>query len=160
MEYQVHRDQEGAYTKSAGLKGFDIFGQPIGLTYKGEATFQTRCGGLSSILIWILIISKIWTEVSRMSETYTKTEEVSFVRHYDYDEMLNPWVLETSKYTIFGRVFTNDYGSDVLESFDSRKIARIQFYKVTNPIEKDDETVPPQEYEYVPAIYCKDKYAE
>ena len=79
MQANAASDREGVYAKSAGLKGFDIFGQPIGLIYKGESTFQTRCGGIISILIWILLICKVTTDISRMNETFTKADDTHYV---------------------------------------------------------------------------------
>ena len=80
MQTDAALEKEGVYAKSAGLKGFDIFGQPIGLIYKGESTFQTRCGGIFSILIWILMICKVSTDIARMSETFTKADDSHYVR--------------------------------------------------------------------------------
>ena len=57
-----------------------------------------------------------------MSEVYAKTEEVTFVGN---EFNMEPWVLDTKKYTIFGRVFTNDYGNDSLEELNPLKLARI-----------------------------------
>ena len=111
----------------------------------------------------MLIISKIWTEVSRMSETYTKTDEVNFDSNV---REVGPWFLDTQKYTLFGRVFVNDFGKEDLESVDPEKLARIQFYKVTNSPYSDSSSWGNRNrgmvstYEYVPAILCKDKYMD
>ena len=37
------------------VRGFDVFGAPVSLTYKGDSSFKTVCGGLVCILITILI---------------------------------------------------------------------------------------------------------
>ena len=37
------------------IRGFDYFGAPIGLTYHKESTFQTRLGGVVTIMIVIVL---------------------------------------------------------------------------------------------------------
>ena len=37
------------------LKSIDIFGKSVGLTYDGEATFQTLCGGLTTLLAFLIV---------------------------------------------------------------------------------------------------------
>ena len=37
------------------FKYFDIFGAPVGLTYDGEATFQTCLGGFMALLAFFIV---------------------------------------------------------------------------------------------------------
>lgn len=74
-------------------------------------------------------------------------------------------MLDSQKYTMFGRIFVNDFGKKDLESVDPEKLARIQFYKVTNSPDQDTSSRGNRNkremvstYEYVPAILCTDKY--
>jgi hypothetical protein len=38
------------------LKSLDVFGAPIGVNYKGNSTYQTKLGGIFSILAFILVM--------------------------------------------------------------------------------------------------------
>ena len=37
------------------IRGLDIFGQPVSLVYKGESTFQTKCGGCVALMLTLII---------------------------------------------------------------------------------------------------------
>ena len=53
------------------VQGLDDFGHPIGVTYKGEETFQSFIGGLCTIILKFLtslIILKSISEVIYMEE--------------------------------------------------------------------------------------------
>ena len=41
------------------IKSFDCFGAPIGLTYQKESTFQTRIGGIVTVLIVFVLGTSI-----------------------------------------------------------------------------------------------------
>ena len=45
------------------IKGFDIFSKPISFTYKKEESYSTVCGGLTSILVGLLIGSFLVSEI-------------------------------------------------------------------------------------------------
>ncbi len=38
------------------LVDFDIFGQPIGVNYKGKDVFKTKIGALITLMVYIVII--------------------------------------------------------------------------------------------------------
>lgn len=42
--------------QSGGIRKWDMFGHPIALTFKGEDTYRTACGGGISILCFILFM--------------------------------------------------------------------------------------------------------
>ena len=87
------------YAKTSGLKGIDIFGHPIGLIYKGNSSFQTRVGGLFTMILVLLILCKLITDISRMSISYTVVE------YSDYDNnsasQAHPvvWTIDTNDVT-------------------------------------------------------------
>ena len=39
------------------IKGYDAFGTPVTVNYKGEDTYKSVCGGTITILIFVIVIS-------------------------------------------------------------------------------------------------------
>ena len=62
---------EKLYETVKGLKRIDSFGQPIGLTYKGKASFETGFGGFCSLVIWLIIVWNLVEDVLNMHKDYT-----------------------------------------------------------------------------------------
>ena len=67
------------------LREYDIFGTPVGLTYQGEETFKTSCGGCTAILILFLIGSGVVKELinSYRDPEYRQTEASTITPYYD-----------------------------------------------------------------------------
>ena len=72
------------------LKSIDIFGKSVGLTYDGEATFQTLCGGLTTLLAFLIVgataINSIFELIN--SQNYSMTEKSTIKPYTDqlFDE--------------------------------------------------------------------------
>ena len=62
---------EKFYSTVKGLKAWDSFGNPIGLIYKGETTYNTGLGGFCSLCIWAVIFWNFYLDCSKMKETYS-----------------------------------------------------------------------------------------
>ena len=62
---------------SSKLKGFDIYGEQINLTYKGEDSFKTMPGALVSILIITLLTAysgyRIFVLLTRNESSISKS---------------------------------------------------------------------------------------
>ena len=61
------------------VKGADLFGQPVQLTFKGNATFNTCCGGLVSIVFVLAMMAVFATELHGL---LVKREYVNYAPTY------------------------------------------------------------------------------
>ncbi len=57
-----------------GARKYDMFGAEVGLTFEEKENYQTKCGGWSTILIFVLLIGNLSQEVYKFitSKSYTK----------------------------------------------------------------------------------------
>ena len=138
------------------VRSIDLFGVPVSLVYKGEKEFKTRFGGCISILFIVFIVCFLIEEIIAVKflgrEFSAKIEEQT--NYYEYDSA--KLTLDDS-YSMMGELsFTFDDELDPIPDMDS--IARIQFYELSHLLEEDGKYH--NTYEYIPAIYCHDKYAD
>lgn len=63
------------------VKSFDIFGEPVGVNYKGDTAFKTCGGALFTVVIYLIVLVfagvKCQTLVMRMNPQVSTTEEFS-----------------------------------------------------------------------------------
>ena len=112
------------------VRQMDIFGEPISLYYKGETTFNTRVGGICSMVLLSLILTNLGTDLYKFS----KGSQFAQIYSYDFVPIgsfkKDTWNLKTSEYTMAGLlepVFANK------TDYDPETIARVQFYIWTLP---------------------------
>lgn len=48
------------------FKGYDVYGEKVELTYKGEGTFKTKAGGFISIFLNIILLCYLGYKISVM----------------------------------------------------------------------------------------------
>ena len=58
------------------LKTIDIYGHPIGMTYKGSGSFSTRLGGVLSLMTFILICINTKELILSFSDHSNQKEKV------------------------------------------------------------------------------------
>ena len=63
------------------VKSGDLFGQPVQLTYKGTATFNTCCGGLVSILFVTAMMAVFAMD---LTELLMEPEYANYAPTYEY----------------------------------------------------------------------------
>ena len=117
------------------IRGLDIYGVPVQLTYKGQTNFNTVFGGLVSILVaLVLAIFFVETLYEEYSWPQFQTLPVTFdVR--DKKTYLNP---------ALGNTIAVGHDSDLAD-------LRVNFFA------KPDDVQP---YQYLEGVYCTDLYAE
>ena len=64
------------------VKSADLFGQPVQLTYKGNATFDTCCGGLVSV-VFVLAMTAIF--IVDLTELLINPEYTNYAPTYEYE---------------------------------------------------------------------------
>ena len=104
--------EQTIYNRTVGLKGIDIFGQPIGLIYKGKTTFQTRVGGLFTIILVLLISSKLITDIANMDVSYTVIENTDYENNSVGQDI---WRIDTSDVTTAGFLTVHDLMPDIVD---------------------------------------------
>ena len=65
------------------VRSLDIFAQTVGVRYREDSQYRTFCGGMCSVLAWLIVLF------------YSSTEITNYVRGNNYNESI---VFETLKY--------------------------------------------------------------
>ena len=88
------------------IRELDIFGQPVSLVYKGESTFQTKCGGFVALMLTLFLGMTFAYDIVGWlhNEDYSQVIESKFV---SYVTGKKPWTLDTNDYTVAGLVELN-----------------------------------------------------
>ena len=66
--------------ETQGLRKLDLFGAPVGVTFKGESYYKTKIGGIVTLLLFLLCGSSITLSVYEIlfSRSYTSSHEHIF----------------------------------------------------------------------------------
>ena len=123
-----------------GVKSFDLYGEQVQLTYKGNATFDTCCGGIVSL---IFMIAMTVTFGLQFIDLVRNPEYQNFAPTYEYDQSFR---VENADSMVAIQISGRDYYKNLLTNDEIMQDLRVWF-KLTN------ET-------YVDAVYCKDLYAD
>ena len=107
-------------------RSFDMFGVPIGVTYKKEYNFKTVFGGIITILLVILFGGQIIESLVSVLFTITYSKKVT-TNFFNYEGNNESWSLSTKNQTIAG--FTNFLDGNT-ESLNVDDYVRIMFYSV------------------------------
>jgi len=112
-----------------GLRRFDLFGAPVGVTFKGESFYKTKIGGIVTLLLFLLIGSSVTVSVYEIlfSRSYTSSHEHIF-NYSLYTDQANAWTMSTSEQTLAGQVKTN-YDYEMPDGVSVHDLFRIQFYR-------------------------------
>ncbi|TNV83940.1 hypothetical protein FGO68_gene12437 [Halteria grandinella] len=73
------------------FKEFDIYGEQIGLTYKGESSFKTTPGAIVSCIVQLLMIAfTIYRLIIFVNKDDPSVSKQSFLRNLDGEDPLHP----------------------------------------------------------------------
>ena len=152
---------EKFYSTVGGLKAWDAFGNPIGLIYKGETTYNTRWGGLCSLFIWAIILWNFYIDCSKMKETYSMKTYTAYQDIQTRTDSAGEYNLDTKEVNLMGYVSMREFDEDTTIEVDS--IVRIQFYYFKKEVDDSDPDNPDKRVirkKFIPAIKCTDLYAD
>lgn len=138
------------------IRGLDIFGQPVSLVYKGEPTFQTKCGGCVALMLTLFIGITFAQNILGwiQNEDYSQVIESKFVT-YGADK--KPWVLDTNQYTLAGLVELNSTLT-AEKGYQAEQLARVQFYAYQHW--RNEDGTDSDEHTFVPAARCNELYTD
>ena len=68
------------------IKSLDLYGQRVQLTYKGNATFMTCCGGLVSLIFMLAMMATFSYQIYDLAQ---EAEFKSYAPTYEYDQRFN-----------------------------------------------------------------------
>ena len=133
---------------SSCIRKFDGYAMPVRFTYRRDDQFTTVCGGLLTMLTFLLIVAYglqqtiyLWIKPGYSEETTT-----TFADFASTSEKIN---INTQQSTIAVQLLA------LRDDYDPETIARVQFYSTHRP-SKEDEL----EYNFFNAARCKDIYAD
>ena len=124
------------------IRSFDLFGRPVGLTYKGQRKFTTSIGGCISL---ILVLSIIAGAIIRFRQIYYYPEFQVLPAEINFRKQ--NLTLDFSVNTVAVSVFTEDSNNNYTQAYSNSK-SRVSFvlYKNGDP-------------QRIDAVYCEDFYA-
>ena len=67
---------------STRLSNLDIYGEPVGVNFKGKARFKTWLGGICSLVTWILLLYNFTTLLIAYNSGSRRDEKFS-IAYYD-----------------------------------------------------------------------------
>ena len=84
------------------LRRIDLFGLPVNLTYEGDFTFNTACGGLASLIVIMILLAQISLEVLDLVINHKMSYQTTY-DYFDYGETnTQEWILNTKQETLAG----------------------------------------------------------
>ena len=73
------------------MKEFDIYGDHIGLTYKGETSFKTFPGAIVSLIVVLLICAfSLYRTIIFFEKNDPNVSKQGFMRNLDSEDPINP----------------------------------------------------------------------
>ena len=114
------------------LKNVDQFGIPVSMTYKGEFTFNTRCGGCATIFIIMILISQLSLTILDFFLNHNLSQSTS-LEYFDHPGNTNEkWSLNTADETLVGalKVAIPFRDAPEMQDIDIDQYFRIQFYQL------------------------------
>ncbi len=85
------------------LRKLDLFGVPVGVTFKGEPDHKTRLGGLVTIFLLLLFSSNFLLYIFGMFTDPHYKQRVESI-YTQFSDESNPWVISTNDTTLAGQV--------------------------------------------------------
>ena len=74
------------------LKGFDVYGEQISLTYQGDDTYKTVPGASVSIVVFAVILAyAAYRALILFTLNDTEVSKTSFLRDLDQESPLRPF---------------------------------------------------------------------
>ena len=130
-----------------------MFAIPVTLAYKGEKVFSTLLGGICSFILVLLLVGIFTVQLYDLiaKPTFRATSTIEYI---SFDEKAKDLEFDmyTTNNTVAAAIFTSREDPASLDF-------RVQFlqYEVPTFIDHKAENA---EKNYIPAVLCKDFYAE
>ena len=85
------------------LRKLDMFGVPVGVTFKGEPDHKTRLGGFITIFLFLLFSSNFLLYLFSMFIDPHYKQNVENI-YTQFSDESNPWVMYTENTTLAGQI--------------------------------------------------------
>ena len=135
------------------VRGCDLFGAPIGVTYKSEYDFKTAVGGWASIILIAFMGSNLIMSILGVliAPSYSSQTMYDYTPYSDHNHVLTMY---TTNQTLIGGI-EMDYGSffKLPAGHIPDDYFRVQFYTI-KMVDSVQSTV------WHDAVRCNEKYAD